>query len=168
MCAGWEGVWLGQKDLLPPAGGQFPSRCLLTWNRALGSWKLREPRVRPGNPHREARSILSGEDAELGTDSIQLLSGRALGASLQRLHTASPVLWFAFIPPSPLSTGGQIIASSVISRWFCRTPNGSGSTPRGGSAVRKRKQVGRQMTRQQELCVLGTSERSQSPGTRGP
>lgn len=60
--------------------------------------------IRPGNPHREARTILSGEDAELGTDSIRLLSGRALGASLQRLHTASPVLWFAFIPPSPLST----------------------------------------------------------------
>lgn len=83
-----------------------------------------------------------------------------------RLSSALPVFAFAFIPPSPLPTLCQII-SSVTSRWFSRAPHGSGSTPRGRSAVRKRKQVGRRMTRHQELCVLGTSETNQSPGTSG-
>lgn len=109
MCAGAEGVRLGQEDLLSHARGRFPSRCLPTGNRALGSREPQEPRVPPGNPHREARSRLSGEVGAFGTDSSQVLPGRALGASLQAFP-ALPVCSFASIPLSPLPTLCQILS----------------------------------------------------------
>ena len=69
-----------------------------------------------GNPHREARSSLPGEDPEFGTGSIQLLR-EGPSERTCRLSTALPELSLARTPPAFLKVLSRVV-SSVISAWF--------------------------------------------------